>query len=100
MADLHRSLSLWRSDPAQLDHVFTPEERARLDAARTAIDSSQRRVAYCVWENPFARAGGIFAVATHLPPALRAAGDAVVLLSPLHRNLASTPEYPALHYIG
>jgi glycogen synthase len=100
MADLIPFLASWRPDPAQLEHVFTPEEARRLDAARTAVDSKRRRVAYCVWENPFARAGGIFAVATHLPPALRAAGDEVVLISPLHRNLASTPDYTTLHYLG
>ncbi|MEZ5361830.1 MAG: glycogen/starch synthase [Bryobacterales bacterium] len=100
MADMIRFLSTWQPDLAQLRGVFTPEEQATLDAARTAVDSAHRRVAYCVWENPFARAGGIFAVATHLPPALRAAGDDVVLLTPLHRNLATTPDYPSLHYLG
>lgn len=100
MADLTRFLGNWRPDPAQLDHVFSPEERETIEAARTSIDASKRRIAYCVWENPFARAGGIFAVATHLPPALRAAGDDVVLLSPLHRNLATTPDYLGLNYIG
>ena len=100
MADLTSFLSRWQHDSTQLDHVFTAEERTTLEAARTSIDSSKRRVAYCVWENPFARAGGIFAVATHLPPALRAAGDEVVLLSPLHRNLATTPDYTTLNYLG
>jgi glycogen synthase len=100
VTDLSRFLSRWKPDTGQLDHVFTPEEVQVLEAARTAVDSSKRRVAYCVWENPFARAGGIFAVATHLPPAVRAAGDEVVLITPLHRNLASTPDYLTLHYFG
>ncbi len=100
MADLTRFLRNWQPDPAQLEHVFTLEERERLAAARAGIDASQRHVAYCVWENPFARAGGIFAVAAYLPPALRAAGEDVVLLSPLHRNLATTPDYSTLGYLG
>ncbi len=93
-------LSHWRPSGVALSALFSEEELETIEAARTAVDSSQRHVAYCVYENPFARAGGIFAVATHLPPALRAAGDEVTLLSPFHRNLATTPPYNKLHYLG
>lgn len=97
LADHSRS---WAPDPQALEALFDADERTRIAAARRAVDPAQRTVAYCVWENPFARSGGIFAVATHLPPALRAAGEETVLLTPFHRNLRTTPDYPDLHFIG
>lgn len=93
-------LSEWIPSRQALSPLFRPAELAKIDAARRAVSSENRQVAYCVYENPFARSGGIYAVATHLPPALRAAGDQVTLISPFHRNLATTPPYYTLRYLG
>lgn len=93
-------LRAWEPHTAGLAALFDPEECARLDLARREAGKGKRIVAYCVFENPFARAGGVFSVATHLPPALRAAGDETVLISPFHRNLATTPDYGQLDHLG
>lgn len=90
----------WRPSPLALPALFNATDLATIEAARTAVHSDKRHVAYCVYENPFARSGGIFAVGTHLPPALRDAGDQVTILSPFHRNLSTTPPYNQLHYLG
>ena len=97
---LSRALDRWQPKLTAQRALFTPAELAKLDAARRAVSASGRTVAYCVFENPFARAGGIFAVATHLPPALKAAGENVVLLTPFHRNLVTTPQYYTLNHLG
>lgn len=85
---------------AGLSALFTPEECIQLDEARRAAGKGKRTVAYCVFENPFARAGGVFAVASHLPPALRAAGAETVIITPFHRNLATTPGYDQVGHLG
>ena len=87
----------WTPRHRALEALFSPEELARLEASRTAVSAEGRTVVYCVYENPFARAGGIAAVAAHLPPALREAGEDVVLLTPFHRNLKTTPAYSDLN---
>ncbi len=81
----------WKPRHRALEALFDPDELERLETARTAVSSDGRTIVYCVYENPFARAGGIAAVATHLPPALREAGEGVLLLTPFHRNLKTTP---------
>jgi glycogen synthase len=93
-------LRAWQPNTAGLAALFTPEECKRLDLARRAAGKDKRVVAYCVFENPFARAGGVFAVATHLPPALRAAGDETVIITPFHRNLETTPGYDQVKHLG
>jgi glycogen synthase len=93
-------LRTWQPNTAGLSALFSPEECKRLDLARRAAGKGKRVVAYCVFENPFARAGGVFAVATHLPPALRTAGDETVLITPFHRNLETTPRYDQLKHLG
>lgn len=100
MSALEESLDGWNPDPRALEALFTEPERDTLEEARTAVSAKGRTVAYVVYENPFARAGGIFAVATHLPPALRAAGDETILISPFHRNLSTTPSYQDLAFVG
>jgi hypothetical protein len=45
----------------------------------------------CVCENCFAKAGGRFAVASHLPAKITEQGGRVLVLSPLHTLLASAP---------
>src|SRR5690606_11702373 len=44
--------------------------------------------------------GGVFAVASHLPPALRAAGAETVIITPFHRNLDTTPGYDQVAHLG
>ena len=93
-------LRAWRPQQKASAALFTPAELSVVEDARRTVRAERRHIAYCVYENPFARAGGIYAVATHLPGALRAAGERVTLLSPFHRNLATTPPYSSLHYYG
>jgi glycogen synthase len=93
-------LRSWKPHTAGLSALFTPAECLQLDAARRAAGKGDRVVAYCVFENPFARAGGVFAVASHLPPALRAAGAETVIITPFHRNLETTPGYDQVGHIG
>lgn len=66
--------------------VFTPSEVASLEASRGTLQAPWT-VAYCVWENPYAKSGGIGAVARDLPPALAAAGAGVIVISPWHSRL-------------
>lgn len=77
-----------------LAQLFAPEELQRLETARRGIDPARRTVAYAVYENPFARGGGIFAVARHLPPRLAKFNARVVILSPFHARLRGAPEQP------
>jgi hypothetical protein len=93
-------LGAWKPNTAGLAALFAPEECKRLDLARRAAGKDKRVVAYCVFENPFARAGGVFAVATHLPPALRSAGNETVIITPFHRNLETTPGYDQVNHLG
>jgi glycogen synthase len=74
-------------DTKALEGLFTPAEVDHLEQARRAVEKEHRTVAYCVYENPFAKGGGIFAVADNLPSALRRNGDDVVVISPFHSNL-------------
>ena len=79
----------WTRDTRALEHLFTPEEVDHLERVRRAVGTEHRTVAYCVYENPFAKGGGIFAVADNLPSALRRHNDDVVIISPFHSNLKS-----------
>ncbi len=79
----------WTRDTRALDHLFTPEEAAHLERIRRTVGKQHRSVAYCVYENPFAKCGGIFAVADNLPSALRRHNDDVVIISPFHSSLKS-----------
>ena len=78
----------WTRDTRALDHLFAPEETGHLERARRSVAREHRTIAYCVYENPFAKAGGIFAVADNLPAALRRPNDdVVIIISPFHSNL-------------
>ncbi|MBI1355430.1 MAG: glycosyltransferase [Acidobacteria bacterium] len=93
-------LGAWQPQQKAFTALFAPAELSVVEDARRSVRADRRHIAYCVYENPFARAGGIFAVASHLPKALRAAGESVTVLSPFHRNLSTTPPYYSLHYLG
>ncbi len=97
--ELEAQLEDWQAVPEAVTALFGAADAERLDQARRAAAGPKRTVAFCAFENPFARAGGLFAVASFLPPALRDAGDDVVLLTPFHRNLATTPPYHELSYL-
>lgn len=74
-----------------LEVVFDEAERSRLQDLRAAVRPDVARIAYCVFENPFARSGGIFAVAENYCRTLEAIGREVVLISPFHSLLETAP---------
>jgi len=76
---------------------FDESDIIRLEATRH-LSKTERQIAYCCWENPEARGGGIFAVAEHIAEHLKGLGD-VLLLSPLHTNLKTAPAPSALEPI-
>jgi glycogen synthase len=90
-AERREFLRSWTRNTDALRGWFSEEEIARLEAARQAVQIERSTVAYCVYENPFAKSGGIFAVADNYAAALGANGQQVLLLSPLHRNLKTAP---------
>lgn len=73
---------------------FNDGEQERLDQMCRQVDPGSAAIAYCVFENPFARGGGIYAVADNYSRALKKAGDRVVVLSPFHSKLQSAPSHP------
>lgn len=74
--------------------LFTEAELQKLAAARRGIRPALRTVVYAVYENRYARGGGIFAVASNLPRALSRVCARVLVLSPFHRGLSPTPHSP------
>ena len=71
---------------------FTDIESSQLNAARCAVDPETATIVYATWENPFARGGGIIAVASNYGAELVSQGREVVMLSPYHTFLSSAPE--------
>ena len=90
--DSLQALYAWHRDPWALRALFSDSEIQRLEAARRGVVRSRRTVVYCTWENPFARGGGIIAVAENLPQALRSVARDVVVLSPFHARLKTVPD--------
>jgi glycogen synthase len=74
--------------------LFSDAEIHQLDDSRRGIAATRRAVVYLVYENHFARGGGIFAVAKHLPPYLDKRNPLVVALSPFHARLNQAPKTP------
>ncbi len=68
--------------------LFSQDEAAALNAARRSV-TAPWTVVYCVWENQYAKSGGIGAVARQLPPEFAAAGCNVIVVSPWHSGLAT-----------
>jgi glycogen synthase len=81
----------WKHDLSGLYSFFSDEEVARLESARRQVDASTATIVYSVYENPFAKSGGIFAVADFYLQALLKAGRDVLLLSPYHSRLVTVP---------
>ena len=86
--------------PDSLHSFFSPQEIKTLHAARREIEIRDASVAYCVYENPFARSGGIFAVAENYGRELLSRGRDAVFLSPFHSRLKSQPAETEVAEVG
>jgi glycogen synthase len=84
---------------AHANPFFSESECRHLDEARRNVDPSTATIVYCVYENPFAVSGGIFAVARHYSKALVTGGRNAIVLSPFHSKLKSGPK-EALKCLG
>lgn len=73
-------------------NFFNEIESSRLEAARKAVNPKTATIVYTTWENPFAKGGGIIAVATNYGAELVRQGRDVVMLTPFHTFLSSAPE--------
>lgn len=88
----------WKHDRTALAALFSRAELRRLDRSRAAV--GPRTVVFLSYENRWARAGGIAAIATMLPRELAAAGEQVIRLSPLHAGLQTAPPRSSLESRG
>jgi glycogen synthase len=93
-AELKLCLDGWQHHPWALRALFQHAELAKLEAARTGVRKDRWTIVFCVYENPFAKAGGLFSIASHLPQAVQRRGDKVLVLSPFHARLATAPQKP------
>jgi len=88
---MNQQLDVQETDET-LRALFTDEALARLEDARRRFDATKElTIAYGCWENLWARAGGVFAVADNLAEPLGRHGE-VLLLSPLQRRLRTAPQ--------
>jgi glycogen synthase len=79
---------------------FSGDDLQQLADARRAVSLASATVVYCVYENPFAKSGGIFAVADNYGAALKQAGRDVVILSPYHGSLKTAPSPDDVKKVG
>ena len=79
---------------------FSDDELQQIDRERRSINLVKATVAYCVYENPFARSGGIFAVADRYSQSLAEQGRKVVVVSPYHDKLLSAPSTDDVELLG
>jgi glycogen synthase len=79
---------------------FKHDEISRIEAARARVDAATATIAYCVYENPFARSGGVFAVADNYCALLAARKRQVIAVSPLHQRLQTAPGQTELRHVG
>ncbi len=94
-AKLSQYLSAWSHDPWAMRALFGDTDFQRLESCRRQIRRDKRTIVLCVYENFFARAGGLFAVARLLPRTLQQQGEQVLVLSPFHAALATAPPKPS-----
>jgi len=74
-------------------NFFDDSEMSLLAEARRRVDAASATIVYCVYENPFACSGGLYAVAVNYAAALVAGGRETVVLSPFHSNVkTAAPE--------
>ncbi len=76
----------WRRRDA-LGSFFGEAEITHLTWAREQVSAEASTLVYGVYENPFAKGGGIFAVADLYTRAVQQSGRDVVAISPLHARL-------------
>lgn len=93
-------LGQWQRDQSLLSHLFSDQELQRINALRRQINIATSKVVLCVYENQYAKSGGIFAVAENLPQRLRQWTSDVLILSPLHRHLQTVPDLRVLELVG
>lgn len=94
-AELSQYISDWSHDTWALRALFGETGFPRLESARRQVQRDRRTIVLCVYENFFARAGGLFAVARLLPKTLQQQGEKVLVLSPFHAALATAPAKPS-----
>ena len=93
-------LDSW-SRPLNAQRVwFTNEEFRNIETRRQSIELDEATIAYCVYENPFARSGGIFAVSDRYSQTLKARGQKSVVISPYHDKLQSAPNVEQVDLLG
>lgn len=92
--DLDSELQKTATQYWAMQPLFSEGELQKIIAARRAIAAASRTVVYAVYENRYARSGGIFAVAENLPSALRNVCAQVVVMSPFHGGLRKAPDRP------
>lgn len=80
--------------------LFTDEEILLLEEKRPSADLVGSIVAYCSYEGPFARTGGLFPVALHLTRELGKLGQHVVVLTPYHARLKTAPPRESFSLLG
>ncbi|MGD8395107.1 MAG: glycogen/starch synthase [Candidatus Eiseniibacteriota bacterium] len=80
--------------------LFSGAELERLATARRRVDAATATIVYAVYENPFARGGGIYAVADNYSAALVAHGREVVVVSPCHARLRTAPSPGQVTAVG
>ncbi len=80
--------------------LFTDHELRRLEEARRSVRSASATIIYCVYENPFAKSGGIFAVADNYCSALARTDRDVFVVTPFHSRLRTRPEGHAVRQVA
>ncbi len=84
-------LATWQRDDHALRAFFTEEEVEQLTEARKRLRPGKETIAYCVYENPFAKSGGVFAVAENYCAALSERDKDILALTPYHAALKTAP---------
>ena len=82
--DLKRKLRSWHHPQIGYDDLFSVEERKQLAIYRRRVSAQSATIAFVSYENPFGRAGGVFAVADNQTLAMQRAGRRAIVVSPLH----------------
>ncbi|RMG32973.1 MAG: glycosyltransferase [Planctomycetota bacterium] len=98
--ELESTLRSWRHPQIGHDELFAREERKQLSICRRRVSPQSATVAFVSYENPFGRAGGVFAVADNQTQSMRRNGRRVLVLSPLHSRLRTAPTPAHLRLAG